>query len=145
MKLINALMGCLLVGVLAVGCATQASVRVSNELTSPFLTDADHQKADDEALQERIQRLLKVQLAKNSKTINVLVDNSNVLLSGQVASLSLKNQAESLCANLHAVNKVFNYLTVNAKPVLNTNSQLVAMQKRVWTLKIISMGKLLKL
>ena len=104
------------------GCSTIASVKVSDQLTSPYITNADNQHADDQTLRNRLQDNLDDAISSNA--IRVVVDNNNVLLVGQVSSQSDKDQATVECKKHPAVTKVFNYLTIAAKPSLNINSSI---------------------
>ena len=104
------------------GCSTNPTTKISDQLTSPYLTNLDNQRTDDKMLRNKLQDQLDDEI-KNS-AIKVVVDHDNVLLVGQVASQSDSNQATVLCKQSSSVNKVFNYLTVAAKPSLNINSSV---------------------
>lgn len=103
-------------------CSTNATTHVASNLTSPFLTDQDNQISDDTALEGRLKDDLDRQIPGNK--IKVVVTNSDVLLVGQVATAAAKTQASSICENSPSAEEVFNYLTVNINPSLNTNSSI---------------------
>lgn len=104
------------------GCSTNPTTKISDQLTSPYLTNLDNQRTDDKMLRNKLQDQLDDEI-KNS-AIKVMVDHDDVLLVGQVASQGDSNQATVLCKQLSSVDKVFNYLTVAAKPSLNINSSI---------------------
>lgn len=104
------------------GCSTEASYKVSSELSAPYVTDAEHQKKDDDLLANTLQD--KLDDALPDARLKVLVNNSNVLLVGQVHNLNEKNLAANICDKLPSVKQVFNYLTVTVKPSLNVNSSI---------------------
>ncbi len=103
-------------------CSTNATTRVASNLTSPFLTDQDNQRSDDTALEGRLKDDLDRQIPGNK--IKVVVTNNDVLLVGQVATAAAKKQAANICENSPSVQEIFNYLTVNVNPSLNTNSSI---------------------
>jgi osmotically-inducible protein OsmY len=105
-------------------CSTNATTRVASNLTSPFLTDQDNQRSDDTALEGRLKDDLDRQLPGNK--IKVVVTNGDVLLVGQVATAAAKTKATSICESSPSAEEIFNYLTVNAKPSLNTNSSITS-------------------
>lgn len=104
------------------GCSTNPTTKISDQLTSPYLTNLDNQRTDDKMLRNKLQDQLDDEI-KNS-AIKVVVDHDNVLLVGQVASQSDSSQATVLCKQSPSINKVFNYLTVAAKPSLSINSSI---------------------
>lgn len=104
------------------GCSTNPTTKISDQLTSPYLTNLDNQRTDDKMLRNKLQDQLDDEI-KNS-AIKVVVDHDNVLLVGQVASQSDSSQATVLSKQSSSVNKVFNYLTVAAKPSLSINSSI---------------------
>lgn len=112
----------LLIVVLMYGCSTEASVKVSNQLTSPYITDTDHQRQDDTALEQKIERLFTKHLIGDE--IQPVVLNYDVLLVGQVSSNADRSKAVRMVKNLPSPKHVFNYIKVAAKPKLNTNSKI---------------------
>lgn len=113
-----------LVGVIGglVGCSTEASFKVNQQLTAPYVTDADNQNNDDKALEKRLNSILSDQLPQSK--IKVVVDRFNVLLVGQVLSNGDKLQAETICKKWPGTKQVFNYLDVSDKPTLDTSSSI---------------------
>lgn len=107
---------------LSTGCSTEASFKVNAALTAPYITNVENQRDDDLALASRLDDILGSQIPTSK--IFVIVNNYNVLLVGQVASNTDKATAESICKKWPTTNLVFNYLTVSAKPELNTSSSI---------------------
>lgn len=107
---------------LSTGCSTEASFKVNADLTAPYITNVENQRDDDLALASRLDDILGSQIPTSK--IFVIVNNYNVLLVGQVASNADKATAESICKKWPTTNLVFNYLTVAAKPSLNTSSSI---------------------
>ncbi len=111
--------------ILVSSCSTEASFKVNAQLTAPYVTEAQNQKDDDQALAKRLSNILDDQVP--SGKIKIVVDHYNVLLVGQVASNNDKATAESICKKWPSTNKVFNYLTVATapdSPSLNVNSSI---------------------
>lgn len=104
------------------GCSTNPTTKISDQLTSPYLTNLDNQRTDDKMLRNKLQDQLDDEL--QGSAIKVVVDHDNVLLVGQVATQNDSNQATVLCKRSPSVAKVFNYLTVTPKPSLNINSSV---------------------
>jgi len=109
-------------GLIGGACSTEASYKVTTQLTSPYITDEDNKRNDDDQLREQLQDKLTTQLAKSQ--LRVIVDHGNVLLVGQVVTTNDRSQASAICYTIPVVKKIFNYLTVAAKPSLNLNSSL---------------------
>ncbi len=122
MKIAQLLLVLFSTSVVLSACSTNATTHVASNLTSPFLTDQDNQISDDTALEGRLKDDLDRQIPGNK--IKVVVTNGDVLLVGQVATAAAKTQATSICENSPSAEEVFNYLTVNVNPSLNTNSSI---------------------
>lgn len=101
-------------------CSTESSFKVNQELTSPYITQAQAQHDNDKDLATRLGNVLSKQFPLSK--IKVVVNNNDVLLVGQVKSNSDSIQAESVCKKWPGTEKVFNYLTLSDKPTLNTSS-----------------------
>ena len=137
---LGALLG-LVSSLLANGCAsnaTDAASKADKIIDAPYASDADNQRTDDQALKHKLQDTLDAQL--KGSDIRVCVNGSNVLLLGQTLSADTKNQAETLAKSLPNVKKVFNYLTINMQPSLNTSSSIssqaldrIGMQKGIYS------------
>lgn len=113
-----------LVGVIGglVGCSTESSFKVNQQLTAPYVTDTDNQNNDDKALEKRLNNILSDQLPQSK--IKVVVDRFNVLLVGQVLSNGDKLQAETICKKWPGTKQVFNYIDVSDQPTLDTSSSI---------------------
>ncbi len=122
MKFSNVLILSLAASSLLNACSTEDSTKVSNSLTAPYLTAADNAKYDGKNLADKIQRMIRKQILKSK--VYVTVTNDNVLLVGQVKTASDIEQATAIAKSIPSTKKVFNYLTVNANPKLNTDSSL---------------------
>ncbi len=122
MKIGNILLICLASILLISGCSTEASVKVSDQLTAPYITDTDHQREDDTALEDKIKQLLADQVPGNK--VKAMVLNYDVLLVGQVATNADKDKVANIVKGLPSPKKVFNYINVASKPVLNTSSTI---------------------
>lgn len=122
MKIARILFVLISAGIALSACSTTATTHVASNLTSPFLTDQDNQRSDDTALENRLKDDLDRQIPGNK--IKVVVTNDDVLLVGQVATAAAKTQAANICENSPSAREVFNYLTVNPYPALNTNSSI---------------------
>lgn len=105
-----------------IGCSTEAPYKVNKQLTAPYITDAQNQQDDDKALAKRLNSVLSDQLV-NSK-IKVVVNHSNVLLVGQVASNGDKLNAESICNKWPGTKQVFDYMTIADQPNLDSSSSI---------------------
>jgi osmotically-inducible protein OsmY len=107
---------------LTVACSTNPTTKISDQLTSPYITNLDNQKADDISLKNNLQDKLDDAIPNNA--IKVVTDHFNVLLVGQVATQTDKDQASVICKQFPGIKKVFNYLTVTMKPSLHVNSSI---------------------
>lgn len=102
----------LLAGV--IGCSTEGSYKASEQLTAPYITEAQTQKENDDALAKRLNNVLGDQLKPSA--IKVVVKDYYVLLVGQVASNGDKLQAETICKRWPGTKTIYNYLTIAIPP-----------------------------
>lgn len=121
MKSLKFLLLCTMVGIIT-ACSTEASFKVNQQLTSPYVTDAENQRNDDAALEKRLSGIISDQLPQSK--IKVVVTNFDVLLIGEVVSNSDKVQAETICKRWPGTKQVFNYLEVSDMPQINVSSSL---------------------
>lgn len=105
-----------------IGCSTEAPYKVNQQLTAPYITDAQNQQDDDKALAKRLDSILSDQLVNSQ--IKVVVNHSNVLLVGQVARNGDKLKAESICKKWPGTKQVFDYMTIADQPKLDSSSSI---------------------
>lgn len=119
MKSLKFMLLCTMIGAIT-ACSTEASFKVNQELTSPYVTDAENQRNDDTALEKRLNNILSDQLPQSK--IKVVSAGFDILLVGEVLSNSDKVQAETICKKWPGTKQVFNYLEVSDQPKLDVSS-----------------------
>lgn len=113
---------CATIGLFA--CSTESSFKVNQDLTSPYVTQAQAQRDNDGDLASRLNSVLSSQFPTSK--IKVVVNNNNILLVGQVKSNGDSIQAETICKKWPGTDNVFNYLTISDKPTLSTSTFMVS-------------------
>jgi osmotically-inducible protein OsmY len=119
--------GIVIIGLFSIGmygCATDAPYKVDQSITSQYVSSGEIQIKDDKALGDRLTGVLSDQF-KGSK-VAAIVRFDNVLLVGQVLTNSDKLRMVDICKKWPGTKMVFDYLTVNPKPALNTSSSLAS-------------------
>jgi osmotically-inducible protein OsmY len=112
-----------------IGCSTEGSYKASEQLTAPYITEAQTQKENDDALAKRLNNVLNDQLKPSA--IKVVVNDYYVLLVGQVASNGDKLQAETICKRWPGTKTVYNYLTIAIPPQIPSVNLTSSLSKDV--------------
>lgn len=113
----------LLLSIVGVTSMAACSSPDFSNLNPVYNSNAENVSNDNTELAKKLQT--KIMTYYPGSKVKVDANDFNVLILGEVKSIDIKNQATTMAKSQSGVKQVWNYLTINQKPVLKVNDKLL--------------------